>query len=457
MKMSQFQNEKQAHDQSQLEHKSSRRSFLTASASRTIALGLSSVALSAVLQACGGDSGGASDAGQITVWTWPDNDKTFAKTTPIFEKKFPNIKVNVQAFDNASYHDKLLAALVAGSGPDVAMVEIGQVAKFKGKPGFVDLAQEPYNAVQQKASYANFSWNYVADAQTSKLFALPKNTGPGGLFYRRDLFEKAGLATEPEQVQTLLKDWDAFLRVGKQLSIKDKQWMVPTPNQIFGTIRTEAGISYYDEKGNLQIKHEGFKSALQYTQDAWKAGIISPFDEWSAEWSATMQNGTVATYCYGNWFGGLLKDVYARDASGKWGVTFAPAFQGNTAYNNGGDFISILQTSGKKQAAWEYIKFVTQDVDSLKTMYLANDLYPAWSPALKENWLNTSDAYYKGQQVNQIFSQVQARMTPPITNANDPVVNEALNAAIVNVTRGNMRIDSALDQAEQQIKAKTGQ
>src|SRR5262249_45221610 len=115
----------------------SRREFTT----KTIALGLSATAMGALLDACGGDSSGTgSNSAQITVWTWPDNDKTFAKTVPIFQKKFPNIKVNVQAFDATSYHDKLLAAIVAGSGPDVAMVEIGNVAKFKGKPGFVDLS-----------------------------------------------------------------------------------------------------------------------------------------------------------------------------------------------------------------------------------------------------------------------------------------------------------------------------
>src|SRR5690349_13528348 len=104
----------------------SRRTFST----RAIAAGFSASAVSAFLAACGGDesSDPANSSGQITVWTWPDNDKTFEKTIPIFEKKFPKITVKVQAFDSNSYHDKLLASLVAGSGPDVAMVEIGNIA-----------------------------------------------------------------------------------------------------------------------------------------------------------------------------------------------------------------------------------------------------------------------------------------------------------------------------------------
>lgn len=444
-----------------LERRISRREFTT----KAIALGLSTSAISSLLEACGGSGGGSGsssnggNSGQITVWTWPDNDKTFAKTVPIFQQKFPNIKVNVQAFANADtdYATKLLTAIVSGTGPDVAMVEIGVVAKFKSKPGFVDLSQAPYDATQYKSNYAAYSWNYIADRQTGKIFALPKNTGPGGMFYRRDLFQKAGLPTEPTQVNALLKDWDAFLSVGKKLTVSGKQWMVGVPSQIFHTMAAEAGLSYYDAQGNLQLDNSNFRTAMQRTKDAWQAGIISPLDEWSSEWGATMQNGTIATYLYGNWFGGILKTVYAPGTAGDWAVTYAPAFQGNTAYDSGGDFIGILESSQNKQAAWNFIKFVTQDMDSLKTMYLANDLYPSWQPTLSQSWLNQSDAFYKGESVNQVFSQVQQKMVPPVTNPNDAIVGTVVTSMLSDITRGNLSIDAALSKAKQQIKAKTGQ
>ena len=97
-----------------VEDKISRRGFVK----RAAALGLSGVAISAFLDACGSSSTTTSSAtsGQITVWTWPDNDKTFAKTIPIFNKIYPKIKVSVQAFPNADtdYANKLLTAILAG-------------------------------------------------------------------------------------------------------------------------------------------------------------------------------------------------------------------------------------------------------------------------------------------------------------------------------------------------------
>lgn len=139
-------------------------------------------------------SGGASSGEEveITVWTWPDNDKTFEITVPIFEELNPDIKVNVQAFPSNQYADKLLATIVSGSGPDVAMVEIGNVAQFKTQNAFEDLSREPYNAGQYANQYASFSWDYVT-GEDGYIFALPKNTGPAAMFYRRDLFQAAGL------------------------------------------------------------------------------------------------------------------------------------------------------------------------------------------------------------------------------------------------------------------------
>src|SRR4030088_232459 len=62
--------------------KISRRTFSVTA----IGLGLSASAAGSLLTACGSDTNGSgqSSSGQITVWTWPDNDKTFAKTIPIF-------------------------------------------------------------------------------------------------------------------------------------------------------------------------------------------------------------------------------------------------------------------------------------------------------------------------------------------------------------------------------------
>lgn len=394
-------------------------------------------------------------ASTITVWTWPDNDKTFAETVKLFNKIHPEITVKVQAFANGNdvYKNKLLTALISGAGPDVAMVEIGVVSFFRDKPGFVNLAQAPYNAKQFAANYDQAAWANVT-TKDGKIFALPKNTGPGALFYRRDLFKAAGIKDDPANVSASIKNWDQFIEVGKKISQGNRQWMIATPDEMVNAIVAEAGMSYFNAAGELQVTGPVFQKAFAYAKKAYDAGIISPFSAWTPEWQATMSKGTVATYLWGNWFGGLLKSSYSTDAKGEWGVAAAPAYNGVSSFNSGGDYIGILESSKNKDAAWTFISWVTQNADSLRAMYQKNDLYPAWQPALSAPWMNTTDAYYGGQNVNSVFKPISAKMKPHTTNSADSIAATAVSTALTNVLKNNMDIAKALDMAAREIKAK---
>ncbi|OLV18864.1 ABC transporter substrate-binding protein [Deinococcus marmoris] len=394
-------------------------------------------------------------ASTITVWTWPDNDKTFETTVKLFNKVHPEITVKVQAFANGNdiYKNKLLTSLISGSGPDVAMVEIGVVSFFRDKPGFVDLSQSPYNAKRFASNYDQAAWADV-NTKDGKIFALPKNTGPGALFYRRDLFKAAGIKDDPASISASLKDWDQFIEVGKKVSKDNKQWMISTADEMVNAIVAEAGVSYFNSAGELQVTGPVFQKAFAYAKKAYDAGIISPFSSWTPEWQATMSKGTVATYLWGNWFGGLLKSSFSTDGQGEWGVAAAPAYNGTSSFNSGGDFIGILQSSKNKDAAWTFITWVTQNAESLKAMYQKNDLYPAWKPALSAAWMNGTDAYYAGQNPNSVFKPISAKMKPVTTNPADPIAAGAVTTALNNVLKKNMDIPSALKAAAQEIKSK---
>ncbi|GAA4006691.1 sugar ABC transporter substrate-binding protein [Deinococcus rubellus] len=394
-------------------------------------------------------------ASTITVWTWPDNDKTFAETVKLFNKVHPEITVKVQAFANGNdiYKNKLLTSLISGSGPDVAMVEIGVVSFFRDKPGFVDLSQAPYNAKRFASNYDQAAWANV-NTKDGKIFALPKNTGPGALFYRRDLFKAAGIKDDPASVSAAMTNWDQFIEVGKKISKNNKQWMVSTADEMVSAILAESGTSYFNSAGELQVTGPVFQKAFAYAKKAYDAGIISPFSSWTPEWQATMSKGTVATYLWGNWFGGLLKSSFSTDGQGEWGVASPPAYNGISSFNSGGDFIGILQSSKNKDAAWTFISWVTQNAESLKAMYQKNDLYPAWKPALSATWMNGTDAYYAGQNPNSVFKPVSAKMKPVTTNPADPIAANAITTALNNVLKKNMDIPSALSGAAQEIKSK---
>lgn len=394
-------------------------------------------------------------SGTINVLTWPNNDRTFQALLPAFNAEYPNIKVNVQGIPqaNSAYLNAVQRAMLSGTGTDVAMIEIGMMALLRDKPQWVDLSKPPYDAGSFIKDFAPFTVANVT-LPDGKIAVLPKHTGPGGMFYRSDIFGEAGLPTEPEKVSALLADWDSFISEGKKLVIPNQRWVIGNGEEIVRAMMAEAGVSYFDADGKFQIDNPVFRKALETVKKAADAGMISPFTAWSPEWQGAFQRGQIATVLYGNWFGGLLKRAYASDQSGKWRVTFAPGLDGKHAFNSGGDYIGILQGSQNKDAAWAFVKWLVTNDESLKQQYQNDDLYPAWTPAGKAAWLNFNDPYYGGENVNTIFAPVQAGMTPFTLNPLDNAAYLSVGTAINNVARGVMSIDDALAQVKAEIAAK---
>lgn len=173
----------------------------------------------------GEGSAGQSAAGQttITVWGWPAADVAYQSFLADFEAAYPDIKVNIQMMPTAEEHDKLLASLAAGAGaPDVAMIEINYIDKFVAKGGLVDLLTEPFNAGQYKDDMVAYKWAQ-ASSPDGRLVAFPWDIGPATFFYRRGLFEQAGLPSDPESVAELVATWPGFIEVAKKLTNPDEQ------------------------------------------------------------------------------------------------------------------------------------------------------------------------------------------------------------------------------------------
>jgi ABC-type sugar transport system, periplasmic component len=394
-------------------------------------------------------------SGTISVWTWPNNDRTFAALMPTFNEAYPNITVNVQGFPTANdaYLNNLQRAMLSNSGPDVAMIEIGMMALLRERPQWADLREAPFNAGDLMDDFAPFTVQNVT-LPDGKIVAMPKHTGPGGMFYRRDIFEQAGLPTDPAEVSALFADWDAFIAEGQKLVVPNERWVIGNGEEIVRAMMAQEGVSLFDAEGNLQFDNPVFRAGLERVKQAADAGMISPFAAWTPEWQGAFQRGQLATVLYGNWFGGLLKRAYATDQSGQWAVASAPASNGNRSFNSGGDYIGVLETSQNKEAAWAFIHWLVTNDESLKQQFQNDDLYPAYAPAGQAEWLNFEDPYYGGQNVNEIFAPVQAELIPFTLNPLDNVATTAMRTAIDNVARGVSTVDEAIEAAKAEVQAR---
>src|SRR5882672_3965387 len=124
----------------------------------------------------------------LTMWTWVSG---MDEEVALFEKKYPNIKVNVvNGGQGGAEYTKLRTALTAGKdAPDLAQIEYQEVPAFATTGDLLDLT--PYGANGIKDKFVGWTWSQVA--LDGKVYAIPQDTGPMGMLYRADIFQQYGI------------------------------------------------------------------------------------------------------------------------------------------------------------------------------------------------------------------------------------------------------------------------
>ncbi|SOE85979.1 carbohydrate ABC transporter substrate-binding protein, CUT1 family [Burkholderia sp. YR290] len=123
-----------------------------------------------------------------------------------FEKANPDVKVKASYIEEEAYKVQLPGWLIS-QAPDVVKWHEGERMRYYAQRGLL----EDISADWQKNGW-NTSFASLKDPSSfnGKQYALPTDYFSWGLFYRRDLFEKAGIKGEP-------KTWEEFLDACKKL------------------------------------------------------------------------------------------------------------------------------------------------------------------------------------------------------------------------------------------------
>ncbi|MBE3577595.1 MAG: ABC transporter substrate-binding protein [Limnochordales bacterium] len=111
-----------------------------------------------------------------------------------FEKLHPDIQVSMQEVPwGDAYYSKLLVAVVGGTPPDVAMMHATRIAEFAEAGSLLELTPAELEAAGIRSDdYFPIPWE--ASKYKGKLYALPFDIHPIGLYFNPTLFDYAGLS-----------------------------------------------------------------------------------------------------------------------------------------------------------------------------------------------------------------------------------------------------------------------
>ncbi len=404
-----------------------------------LGLGLASM-LAFSLAACSGDEGSNGDSNssgdeQVTLNFWAFGATNYEELAKEYEAENPNIKIKFRAAETAEHHDALFTALSAGSGaPDIAALEVDQLDRFKeAQDRFENLYDLGAKDVQDQ--YLDWKWNAGENQAGDFLIGLPTDIGPKGLYYRVDIFEEAGLPTDPEEVASLINSPEAFKEAGVKVKEATGKPFVDSMEMAYRAYLDAAVESYLNPDGELILDEEGnsVKKAYDYAVELNEAGIVGKFDMWTPEWANAVNTGEFAAELGAGWLKGWMEGN-APDAVGKWRVATLPT---EFAANWGGSYISIPSETEHAQEAYDFVEWLVSPENQLES-FQSKGLFPsATSVYDMDEFKSNEDEFFGGQVTASVFAQAAQDIEGAVYKGVKyfPVHQEVLNA-LRNVQEG---------------------
>ena len=393
----------------------------------------------------------------ITVWSWDIAAEALEALVPGFNELYPNVSVTVRDLGNDPTFERGLAGCAAGGidMPDVYSVENNEAEIFWARfpDCFVDLVS--LGADDMRADFPDFKWTELTVGDS--VFAMPWDAGPVVMFYRRDLYEQAGIDADSIETwadfiaagEAMLEATDGQVRMGTIAQGDDDEW--------FRMLANQAGCFYFDDEGtSVTINQPGCVLALETIAALMEAGVLA-VGGWN-EQIQLFQASRTATAMFGAWYEGTIR-TNAPDQEGLWGVFPMPAFEagGVRAANLGGSALAIPSSSTNQEAAWAFVSYALGTAEGQVTMLESFGLVPSFLPALDDPFIAEPQAFWGDQAIwetvlSTLADVPQARGTQFFQEARDIMIRTQSNFLAGQFDSAQ----AALDAAAQQISNATG-
>jgi multiple sugar transport system substrate-binding protein len=427
------------------------------------------LAASLALAACGGggksSSNGATQAQavsqadidkamstptEITFWSWVPN---LQKEVNLFQKKYPAIKVKlVNAGQGGAQYTKLRTALKAGTGfPDAVQIEFQYIPTFSLTKSLMDL--RPYGAEALKDQFVPWTWNQVVGAG-GQVWAIPQDSGPMGMLYRKDIFDKYGIAVP--------KTWDEFAAAAKKLHAADPNVYMTNLAQsqagVWFGLLWQAGVKPFEnptaDSVKVNLNGDESKKVADYWNGLIKDGVVSTDADFNDPWYQALNRGKYATWLTAAW-GPVFLAGSAKSTSGKWRAAPLPQWDAgkNVSGNWGGSTTAVVQGTKNPIAAAKLAEFINTDPESTKMFASEQFLFPVTKSLLADQSFTDSPLpFYGGQTVNKMFAGISDTVDtkfqwPPFLDQAVTDWNETVGKSFAN--KGDT--SAALDQWQQRV------
>lgn len=331
---------------------------------------------------------------KFTHMTWLEAGlKVLDEAIADFEAQNPNIKIEQTVVSWGEAHSQFVTSLAAGVAPDIQMLGSTWPAEFYRMGALA--AGDEYLSPGFKDIFIPAALETVVF--DGKMYGIPWEGATWGFFYRKDLFEQAGL--DPNKPPA---NWDELVEYA-QILTKDTdgdgtidQWGVEMPaagwepDDYFLPFLWQAGnpVAKLTDKGWVStIGEETGLKALKFYYDLVNTYKVMPADVVGKTWEDVKNDfvfGKAAMIYDGGWTVGVIRDT-VPELDGKWATALNPAgpdgIQAAMGYPN-----SLVVTAQSKHPAeaYKFLEFLQTGSPSWADKYCLAHSSFNWTKAYLE-------------------------------------------------------------------------
>jgi cellobiose transport system substrate-binding protein len=411
---------------------------------------MAAVTLVAGVAACGsGGSGGTGAGGKIKLVIGTFGEFGYDDLYKEYMAANPNIEITPRVTKAEDHHKNIAAHLATNQGSaDIEALEEGWIGQFKANPDkFHNLLDLGANDI--KSQWPEWKWK-LSVARNGAQIGLGTDVGGLAMCYRTDLFAKAGLPTNRDDVSKLWPTWDAYIATGKRYvaaKVPDSGFM-DGPTVMYRAVLGQSDIGLYDTNDNVVVEtNPAVRGAFNKTIEAINGGLSAKIEAWSPDWNAGFQKGRFATIACPSWMMAYIQEQ-AKDSAGKWDIAKIPGGTGNW----GGSYLTIPKQSKHPKEAFALAKWLTSPAQQAKVFRKAGN-FPStstlYSDAVITDFVNP---FFNNAPVGKIFSESVATMKAQYLGPKAGDINTAIQNGLTRVEQGKQNADEAWTQAVGEVK-----
>ena len=428
---------------------------------------LVSAVMTLSLLACGGgketsgDSGDDSSKGQeLTVWCWDAfNVDAMKKAGEIYTAKNPDVKINV--VETVSADIQTLVQTYAMSNnldalPDIFLMDDQVFAKYL--QNYPEVFAELTNS---GIPFSDFASAKVANSvRDGKNYGVPYDSNTVIACYRTDYLSEAGYTIKDLTDIT----WDQFITIGEDVLAKTGMPMLTNVQgepDLLNMILQSAGISVFDEKGNISlVNNDGLVEAMNVYMELVEKGILQEQTDWSG-YQGSINNGNVVGTINGSWICATIMSTDQAEQEGNWAVTNMPKlndYPGATNYSaQGGSTWAIASSCDNYDLAVDFFKETwASSPEFYDSIFTSLGAIATYLPAASSDAYNEVSAYFGNEA---IYSKIVS-FGGKIPTINKGIYwseeKEALGVALANVMSGKLDLETAIKEAQSTVEFNIG-